>query len=164
MNKIKATSLLVILSFSVFFSSCGNQRIGTPEEQIVSAVVDGDIEAVRELLKNGVSANTRDKDFDEIDKGAPIIFFAAAREMPEHFEIVKLLVENGAEINFYHDTAYTPLMTAIENNNVETVNFLLASGADLEMWFPITGSPLSRATKLNHTEIMAVLKSHGAKE
>jgi ankyrin repeat protein len=47
-----------------------------------------------------------------------------------HFEIVKLLLDGGVEINGLTSDGYSPLYTAARNNNPEIVELLLEYGAD----------------------------------
>lgn len=49
--------------------------------------------------------------------------------------IVKLLIENGADVNAIASNAIgnTPIMAAIAGRNPETIGYLIKSGADLQM-------------------------------
>ncbi|KAF3921808.1 Ankyrin-3 [Arthrobotrys entomopaga] len=50
-----------------------------------------------------------------------------------HTEVVRPLVENGADIDTRYPQGYSPLYLASCNNNVDIVKFLLKHGADLEV-------------------------------
>jgi ankyrin repeat protein len=47
-----------------------------------------------------------------------------------HFEIVKLLVESKATVNFLNESNNTPLHWACLNGRLDIVNFLLENKAD----------------------------------
>ena len=96
---------------------------------IFEAVRNKDIERVRALLDEGVSVDSKNKN------GIPILY-RAVHNSRESTEIVKLLIDRGANVNIKLDQGgHTPLMTAAENTNVDssldTVKLLLASGADI---------------------------------
>jgi ankyrin repeat protein len=48
-------------------------------------------------------------------------------------DIIELMLEKGADVNFKGYENYTPLMDAVRSNNLETVKFLLEKGADVNL-------------------------------
>ena len=42
-----------------------------------------------------------------------------------NFEIIKFLVENGADLNDKSPEGYTPLLYAIENDNRQIIDYLI---------------------------------------
>jgi ankyrin repeat protein len=48
----------------------------------------------------------------------------------DDFDLVKFLVENGADVNFPTETGITPLMAAALDGNEEIVRYLISEGAD----------------------------------
>jgi hypothetical protein len=91
---------------------------GTPEEDLLEAIRQSDVAAVRKLLDGGVSANAKYR----YDRSA--LSFAADRG---NVEIVKLLLDRGADAGA-KDTYYkmTPLSAASMKGNAEVVRLLLA--------------------------------------
>jgi ankyrin repeat protein len=79
-----------------------------------------------------------------------------------HTEIAKLLVKQGAQVNYRYEGGFSPLMGAAEHGNVELVNFLLANGADPNAKTRDGKSPMSFAKKGNHFEVIEALKKHNA--
>ena len=79
-----------------------------------------------------------------------------------HTEIAKLLVKQGAQINYRYEGGFSPLMGASEHGNVELVNFLLANGADPNAKTGDGKSPMSFAKEGNHVEVVKALKKYGA--
>lgn len=45
-------------------------------------------------------------------------------------DVVRFLIQNGADVNALFDKDYTPLMAAADNNNLELAGILLKAGAD----------------------------------
>jgi hypothetical protein len=94
-----------------------------------------------------------------------------------HIEVVVILLDFGAQINFYCRTRadritpkkdiywwyhrgvdYPPLFTAVKSGNLELVSLLLQRGADPELYAP---SPLYRAVKDNRRDIISLLLQYG---
>ncbi len=51
----------------------------------------------------------------------------------EHYDIMKLLIDNGFDINLQNDKGETPIFLATLNNKYEAVKFLLENGADIDI-------------------------------
>lgn len=51
----------------------------------------------------------------------------------EHFEIMKLLIDNGFDINLQNDKGETPILLATFNNKYKSVQFLIDHGADIDI-------------------------------
>ena len=89
---------------------------------LVSAVRDGDVEAVRSLLRQGADADAAESD------GLSTLHWAARSGEPE---IAKILLDAGASV--YARTrngAYTPLHEASKAGNALVARVLLEAGAD----------------------------------
>lgn len=97
-------------------SSCPKDSTG-----IFIAVYDGDIDKVKDLLDKGVSPNQT----NECD---PILTFASASG---EVEIVKLLLDRGADINIRDLEGVTPLIFAAAMGSLECVKILIQRGADI---------------------------------
>lgn len=112
-------TLLRILTLALLVISAG--RGDDLTDDLMAATRKGDLAKVKALLDKGVSANAKS------DYGQTPLFFACDRG---YLEIVKLLVERGADVNvedtFYHATA---LSWAAQKNRTEIVKILLDHGA-----------------------------------
>jgi thiol-disulfide isomerase/thioredoxin len=76
-----------------------------------------------------------------------------------HTEIVKLLLERGADVNAAGGTA---LMTAAAMGRTEVVKLLLEKDADVNAKSNIFGTSLYMASQQGHTEIVKLLLEKGA--
>jgi uncharacterized protein len=75
-------------------------------------------------------------------------------------EIVKWLLQKGANPNHRYGAGYSPLLTAAANGHLEIAKLLLAHGAD---HYAITNdgkSALSLATERNHPTVADYLRNH----
>ena len=86
---------------------------------------DGDINTITEILKYI-------KNIDEIaeNRKKTACWIATYRA---HNDVLKLLLENGANPNIPDSDGVFPLYFAIGNENVEAVSLLLNHGADLSL-------------------------------
>lgn len=82
-------------------------------------------EVVQELLKGGANPNVR-------HGGAALV--EGSFWGPEHLEIVKLLLDAGADINQTSSAGWTPLIAAAApGNRPNLVDFLLSRGANVNL-------------------------------
>lgn len=73
-------------------------------------------------------------------------------------EIVKALIENGADINIKGYFGYTALHEACRKNNIDIVNILIKNGADVNIKSGRYGfMPLYLACENNYEEIIDIL-------
>jgi len=95
-----------------------------------------------------------------------------------HLEIVKYLLENGADVNQqveiegsgyeYEDEeesiaySYTALMDASENGHLEVVKYLIQNGADVNTKDFKGCTALAQASDKGHIEIVKLLIKNGA--
>lgn len=81
----------------------------------------GDAEKVKALLKQGV-----DIEATTDSTGSTPLHLAAAGG---HLDVVKLLLEHGADINAMDRGRSTPLIAALRNKHRELADFLMSKGA-----------------------------------
>jgi hypothetical protein len=77
-----------------------------------------------------------------------------------HTEIVRLLLEHGADPNMENTNGDTPLLISSNNGHTEISKLLLEHGADPNI--ENTNTPLNLAAVKGHTEIAKLLLEHGA--
>lgn len=105
------------------------------------------MEIVELLLKNNANPNV------------DTILHIACRN--QNLKIIKLLVENGADVNFIDNNGRTALFDAInaKNANKEIIRYLIANGADIHKEDNNGISPLSFAES-NKISLVKVLTEH----
>ena len=112
----------------------------------------GNLGEVKKQLAWGVNVNrshffTRD---------TPLIEAAANG----HVDVVKLLIENGADVNLKGEAWYGPLHAAAAKGHIEVVKILLENGADVNIFHH--NKPLHNAAMNGHIEVAEILLAHGA--
>jgi hypothetical protein len=96
-----------------------------------SGVVQGDVALVRDVLASNPDAvrwakpvKENDKPFATNETGLML----AAQE--GHVEVMRVLIDAGAELNARQSRRWTPLMYAAERSRADAVGLLLAKGAN----------------------------------
>ncbi|MFT6706238.1 MAG: ankyrin repeat protein [Flavobacteriales bacterium] len=78
------------------------------------------------------------------------------------FEIAKLLINEGADVNFHGKSNETPLMAAAKYGDIEFVKYLVSKGAKTNTLVNSWGSASSIASREGHLNIVKYLKSSKA--
>lgn len=86
-------------------------------DTLLSAAETGDIDTVKEALNNGADINTQNNFLKE-----SALHLAASKG---HLELVKYLVDNGANLYLNNGTDMTPLHLAARDGQVHVVKYLL---------------------------------------
>lgn len=150
----KYTVLLVVFALASF---CAAWKESPQERELREAVARGDEKQVAALIASGAHRTVREAQYNP---EAPALFLsqlivdAAARG---RLGLVKLLVKNGARVN----TAYHPLMAAVEQDHPDVVLFLLQNGADPEQGTRHR-TPLMEAAEKGRYAIVKLLIAGGA--
>ena len=120
---------------------------------LADAILEENMDAVREHLVRGVNVN----DIDEYGF-TPLIEAAIA----DNIEIVKLLLSVGAHPGQVDSLGGTALHWATENNNLEIARLLLQKGADPNS-YNLSGQPVLVMPLLRQQQAMKkMLLAHGA--
>uniref|UniRef100_A0A3Q0KHR8 Putative myotrophin n=1 Tax=Schistosoma mansoni TaxID=6183 RepID=A0A3Q0KHR8_SCHMA len=93
-----------------------------PSEQLLWAVKNGDLQSIKENMKNFSGVNSTFKN------GRTLIHYAADYGQKE---ICDYLIRNGADINVNDGFGVTPLLAAIYEGHIDCVSLLLNNGAKL---------------------------------
>ena len=155
--------------------------------RLAEAAKNGDTEAVRTLLREGVPVNTPPPDGvtalhwaalgDDTEMADLLIRGGALVNAADHYDVtplslactnaspamVETLVEAGANPNAARATGETILMTCARGGVVDAVNPLLARGVDLNAKEASHGqTALMWAAWEGHTQVVGALIEHGA--
>ena len=121
------------------------------------------IEIVSILLKAGAEINKGNPTTPDRYGGLTSLHAAAFNG---NLELTELLVESGANVNAPMDKIrVTPLIQAVEKNNLDIIRYLLSAGADRSLTFKwdngssvrINWTPFQYAKKLGHTEAADII-------
>ena len=109
---MKISLLLISLFFAIFSLSAD------VNEELLEAVKDANLEKVKVLLKSKVNLNATDS-----REMTPLLLSSADNNL----EIVKTLVESGADVNRKHkETGKTALMYSAANGHLDILRYLLS--------------------------------------
>jgi len=125
------------------WSNCRSSEDGTA---LISAAKNGHIGIVKLLLD-------RDAELDDI-----ALIKVASKG---HIEVAELLLSKGANINALAST-FSPLYSAVLNNDLEMVKLLLEHNPDIDHHDIVGYTPLILAAWRGYTEIVRLLLGHGA--
>ena len=116
----------------------------------ITAAKNGKTEIVKDFLAGGM-------DVDASVDGTALIAAAASKNL----DMVKLLVENGANVN---ETNYlgTALTTAVYVSNFDIANYLIANGADVNLPGGDGTNAIVIASKNGEGEMIELLVKNGA--
>lgn len=124
------------------------------DNKLINCAGNGDLEGVKEALKNGANV-----DSTEPQIGATALIAAS---ICGNNDIIKLLLEKGAEVNAVDKNAFTPLMYSATSGNAGAVKLLLDKKADVDSISLVLETPLFRAAGNGHTEVVKLLLEKGA--
>ena len=142
-NSTRIITVSLLVSVSTALSGCTS---------IHTAAREGNLKEVRRQLAWGVNANKRH-------------FFTRDTLLIEaadngHMDVVKLLIENGADVNLKGEAWYGPLHAAAAKGHIEVVKILLENGADVNIFHQ--NKPLHYTAMNGHIEVARILLAHGA--
>jgi len=144
-KNMRGTSISAIIVFLVanFFVGCAT----TP---LIEAVRNDNINSVNALIEKGVNVN--EASFG--DARGPLDWAVEAG----HFDIVRLLVENGAKTQYYGSA----LHGAARFGHTDLVRFLIKNGVNVNAQDSVGHTSLHLAIWKGHVEIVQMLLNNGA--
>ncbi|GEM51065.1 hypothetical protein EB1_08550 [Empedobacter brevis NBRC 14943 = ATCC 43319] len=118
------------------------------EKDILNAVKNNDIQAVRKALENGADVNTTD------NSRRSLLLIATNKT---NIEMAKLLVKYGADVNQQADNLDSPFLYAGTSGQTELVQLFLNHGARFDVFNRYNGSALIPACERGHIETVKLL-------
>ncbi|XP_076285931.1 transient receptor potential cation channel subfamily A member 1-like [Lasioglossum baleicum] len=94
---------------------------------LITSVVNGNLEIVEDLLKNGADVNMLDY---KVYFGGISLLQRAVNE--KQVQMAKLLINYGANVNVKNIRGETPIVNAIQNRDTKMIELLLTNGADIK--------------------------------
>ena len=114
------------------------------------AVNNGDIEIAKLLLTNKAKIN------DEL------LLAIKSPIVESRIDMMKLLIDNGANINYADENEFTPLNIAIETGDMELTKFLITNGANVNSLMQDGVSLIVYAISQNNMDLLQILIENGA--
>lgn len=144
---------IVPLSISLGFG--GSSVINN--DDLVNAAIQGNLDKVKILIKNGAKINTRDS------RGTlPLVGASTTGRL----EVVKFLISQGADVNasanLNRNNNINALMIASANGHLEVVKILVENGANVNAKTNDGGTALMMASAYGHLKIVDYLIENGA--
>ena len=165
----KKLTLIIILILSFGIVSCSTKKSFKMTPNINSdydlvdlinyATKSGNLEAIKYVVEKDKYVVEEDRRFKDRLVSSVILPKAAYYG---HLEIVKYLVENGADINAKDYEEFTSLIRASINGHLEVVKYLVENGADINTKDHVGITPLIYASMLGNFELVKYLIGKGA--
>jgi len=97
------------------------------DQALLSAASEGDVDAMRQALKDGANPNVTDE-----NGNTPLIMISVEMLFSNERTIIKELVDQKADVNAQNGGGMTALMFAAREGRTETLEELLRAGAKVE--------------------------------
>ena len=128
---------------------------------LIIAARDGKLDFVKVLLRYeaNIEARATIKIDGEVAEGCTTLWIAAANG---HFDVVRLLIEQNAEVDGRTSSNSTPLRAAAFDGLLDIVRCLVENGADVNARTNFNSTPLMLACYKGHPNVATYLVKHGA--
>jgi ankyrin repeat protein len=93
------------------------------DKEFMECVRTGNLDAVKSMISREAHINAKEPREDQT-----ALMWAAAEK---HLDVLKTLIEKGADVRAHSRDGFTALMFAVQQNDLEAVKALLAAGANL---------------------------------
>ena len=122
---------------------------------------DGKLDFVKVLLRYEANIEARGtiKIGEEVIEGCTALWIAAANG---HFDVVRLLIEQNAEVDGRTSKNSTPLRAAAFYGHLDTARCLVENGADVNARNNLNSTPLMVTCDNGHLDVTSYLVKHGA--
>lgn len=120
-------------------------------EKLFEACITGNVSDLKQAIEKCDDLNIKNKEGQ-----TPLCIVSKCR-----YDLVKLLVEKGADINLQSDEIISPLHWAVEFDNEEIVEYLLSKGADIYSRDHSYETPLHWAAWTGHHKSASLLLAYG---
>lgn len=129
-------------------------KMGSADSKLKNAIENDEINKVQKLLQKGFDINKG------INKEHNTCLIYASYK--NRLEIVRFLLEKGADVNACNNEGFTALMYASRNNNFEVVCLLLEKGANVNKYNFYNCTALLYASYNNNLELFRLIIKTGA--
>jgi ankyrin repeat protein len=129
---------------------------------LIQAAAKGYVDSVRFLLERGANSNIKDEVTKTSALHQAICSPTAPRPNPAEEQIIKLLIENKANVDSNDNYGNTPLHQALNFNRLEAVQVLISNKANPDVANSAGVTPLHLAVSKGSVEAVEILIKAGA--
>jgi ankyrin repeat protein len=152
--KFAVLSVLILMAaLNGSASNCFGQS--NPELALIDASAKGDLAQVRKLLDGGIGVNAK-----RMGEGTTPLIAACNKS---RYDVVKFLLDRGADVNSANRNGWTPLMGAASAGNKNLVGLLIDRGADVKAKHAYGWTALKLAGSKGHQEVVELLEKKAKK-
>lgn len=144
---------LLLASFAALPAKAGGLGDLFGEGPLIDGIKANSTDRVKQALLGDAQPNQRAAD------GTPALVIAVSMH---NFEIVILLVEQGARIDVASKDGTTPLTLAAANGDAKIVSYLLEKKAGVDKAGALRESALIKAVRGQHADVVKILLDNGA--
>ena len=152
------TKLKIIISLSILiliFLILKLKDLLTPKEKrFLKAAEDGDFKKIKSIIDKEVNIKSLIETKDKENNTALILASKFG-----YIEVVKILIENGADVNAKNNDNSTALIEAAISGNYETVKLLIENEADINIKNNDGKTALDFAEENDYKNIIELLKN-----
>lgn len=128
------------------------------------AIQGGQIPVIQALLDAGADPNLADETDDSLAANSPLMEAASTFFATNRGEMVRLLIQRGANLNQQDAAGRTALMHALRYSDVDVIETLINAGADLDIQDNEGNTALIMAEFGKSTKIANILKQADASQ
>lgn len=132
----------------------GATRQGEEAVALVRGASDGDLEEVARLLRSGIHPDQGPVDASPLEAAAGA----------GHVEVVRLLLEHGADPSRREEGYFSPLIRAAYGGHLQVVRLLVEAGADTAAEVEGVGNAADYAAMDGHHEVVRWLEQNGSRK
>ena len=128
------------------------------------AIQGGHIPVIQALLDAGADPNLPDETDDGLAAGSPLMQAASTFFATNRGDMVRLLIQRGANLNQQDAEGQTALMHALEYSDIDVIETLIKAGADIDLQDDEGNTALMMVELSKSTKLVKLLKQAGASQ
>ena len=128
------------------------------------AIQGGHIPVIQTLLDAGADPNLPDETDEGLAENSPLMEAASTFFATNRGDMVRLLIQRGANLNQQYAEGQTALMSALEDSDIDVIETLIKAGADIDIQDNEGNTALMMVELRKSTKLVKLLKQAGASQ